>query len=188
MRTIRRIAVYCGSSEPRAPSFRAAAESVGRLLASRGIEIVYGGGNCGLMGAVADSALAAGGRVTGVIPTRLVSHEVAHAGLSELVVVDSMHARKTVMTSLSDAFLVLPGGFGTLDELFEATTWTQLGYHAKPIGVLDVDGYFTQLLAFLDHARDVGFVSDGHRGIVLGDDDPVRLLEALERAEPPRPR
>ncbi|MBC7170947.1 MAG: TIGR00730 family Rossman fold protein, partial [Polyangiaceae bacterium] len=139
---MRRVAVYCGSSESNRESYRLGAARVGELLATRGIEVVYGGGNCGLMGIVADAALSSGGRVTGVIPTRLVGHEVAHAGLSELIVVDSMHARKTVMSGLSDAFFVLPGGFGTLDELFEATTWTQLGYHQKPVGLLDIDGYF----------------------------------------------
>jgi uncharacterized protein (TIGR00730 family) len=185
MRSIRRVAIYCGSAAGTLPAFREAAEHVGRLLAGQGIEVVFGGGGGGLMGAVAGAALAAGGRVTGVIPNRLVGHEVAHEGLTVLIVVDSMHARKTVMCGLSDAFMVLPGGYGTLDELFEAVTWTQLGFHHKPVGLLDVEGYFAPLLAFLDHARDHGFIRPSNRAIVTSAAEPEALLERLRAAELP---
>ena len=186
MSEFRRIAVYCGSSDDVNERYKEAAREVGRLLATRGVGVVYGAGNVGLMGEVADAALGAGGEVIGVIPHKLAALEVAHEGLSELIEVDSMHARKTVMCGLSDAFMVLPGGYGTLDELFEATTWTQLGYHIKPVGLLNVDGYFDSLIAFLDHAQAEGFVRDAHRQIMLHAETPAALLEGLGKAELPR--
>ncbi len=186
MSEFRRIAVYCGSSDDVNERYKEAAREVGRLLATRGVGVVYGAGNVGLMGEVADAALGAGGEVIGVIPHKLAALEVAHEGLSELIEVDSMHARKTVMCGLSDAFMILPGGYGTLDELFEATTWTQLGYHIKPVGLLNVDGYFDSLIAFLDHAQAEGFVRDAHRQIMLHAETPSALLEGLGEAELPR--
>jgi uncharacterized protein (TIGR00730 family) len=174
-----RIAVYCGSSDGSAPAFRAAAVIVARSLAARGIGIVYGGGRAGCMGALADAGLAAGGEVIGVLPQALESREVAHDRLSALHVVSSMHERKAKMTSLADAFLALPGGFGTLDELFEALTWRQLGYHAKPCAILDVAGYYAPLLAFCDGARENAFVRDADRAALLSGNDPERLIEEL---------
>ena len=158
---------------------------MGKHLAEQGIAVVYGGGNVGLMGQVADAALDAGGEVIGVIPHKLKDLEVAHRGLSELLVVDSMHARKMVMASLSDAFVALPGGFGTLDEIFEATTWNQLGYHRKPAGLLNVKGYFDALLAFIQRASGDGFVRPVHAGLLVHADTPSGLLEALRGQEIP---
>ena len=162
---MKRICVFCGSSPGARAIYRETAVEVGRTLAQRGIGVVYGGGNVGLMGAVADAALAAGGEVIGVIPRRLAEREVAHDGLTQLHVVETMHERKALMTEFSDAFLTLPGGFGTLDELFEAITWRQLGFHDKPCGVLDVDGYFAGLRAFVERAVSDGFIRphDGAR-------------------------
>lgn len=182
-RTIRRVAVYCGSSNAAAEPFFEAAREVGRRCAEAGIGVVYGGGNMGLMGACADAALAAGGEVIGVIPHRIVELEVAHTGLSELIKVDSMHARKMVMASLSDAFVALPGGFGTLDEIFEATTWNQLGYHCKPAGLLNTEGYFDHLLAFMQRAIDEGFVRPVHQHLLFSRDTPEQLLEGLRTVE-----
>jgi uncharacterized protein (TIGR00730 family) len=160
---MRRVCVFTGSSPGRRNEYHAAACDLGRELATHGIELVYGGASVGLMGAVADAVLTAGGRVTGVIPEALVAMEVAHAGLSELRVVDSMHARKAAMADLSDGFIALPGGWGTLDELFEVLTWSQLGLHAKPCGLLNVSGYFDPLLAFMEHMVDEGFVRAEYR-------------------------
>jgi uncharacterized protein (TIGR00730 family) len=149
---VKRVLVFCGSSPGLRPEYTECATDLGRELAARGLEVVYGGARVGLMGTLADSALAAGGKVIGVIPTRLVQHEIAHAGLTKLHVVESMHERKAIMAELSDAVIALPGGSGTLDELFELFTWKQLGLHRKPIGLLDVAGYWQPLLAFLEHA------------------------------------
>jgi uncharacterized protein (TIGR00730 family) len=160
---MRRLCVFSGSSSGHRDAYHAAACDLGHELAVRGIELVYGGASVGLMGAVADAVLAAGGRVTGIIPEALVAMEVAHPGLSELQVVASMHARKAAMADLSDGFIALPGGWGTLDELFEVLTWSQLGLHAKPCGVLNVGGYFDRLLAFMDHMIDEGFVRAEYR-------------------------
>ena len=160
---MRRVCVFTGSSAGHRGEYRAAACDLGRELAVRGIDLVYGGANVGLMGEVADAALAAGGRVTGVIPEVLAAKEVAHAGLSDLRVVASMHERKAVMADLSDGFIALPGGWGTLDELFEVLTWGQLGLHAKPCGVLNAEGFFDPLLAFMDHMIDEGFVRPAFR-------------------------
>ena len=185
-RTFRRICIYCGSAPGRDPRFVEVARAVGDGLARRGIGIVYGGGKVGLMGAVADAALAAGGQVFGVIPQKLRDVEVGHDGLTELFVVDSMHARKMMMAQLSDAFIALPGGFGTLEELFEATTWSQLGYHSKPVGLLNAAGYFDHLLAFLDHGAEQGFIRPQHRPLLQSAPDLEGLLDALARAEIPQ--
>ncbi len=182
-----RVCVFCGSSPGASPAYERAAASVGALLARRGIGVVYGGGRVGCMGAVADAALAAGGEVIGVIPHALVAREVAHPGLTDLRVVGSMHERKALMAELSDAFLTLPGGFGTLEELFEAVTWRQLGIHEKPIGLLDVEGYFQSLIAFCDETVAAGFVRAHDRANLLEGKDPEELIDALVaaiRAEP----
>lgn len=187
MRTFRRICVYCGSS-PGGPKYVEAAKGLGTFLAERGIGVVYGGGRVGLMGVLADAALAAGGQVFGVIPEKLRALELGHEGLTELFVTDSMHARKLVMAQLSDAFVAMPGGYGTLEELFEVTTWTQLNYHDKPVGLLDVDGFFQPLLAYLKHAADEGFIRDVHRELIVHAPDPRGLLERLATVEVPHLR
>lgn len=180
-----RLAVYCGSSKGTNPVYAAAARSFGGFLAERGIGVVYGGGRVGLMGAVADGALEQGGEVIGVIPEKLLSLEVAHHGLTRLDVVKGMHPRKLLMAELADGFVALPGGFGTLDEVFEVTTWTQLEYHHKPVGLLDVNGYFAPLTAFLDHAVREGFLRGLHRGLVVSDADPAALLDKMAAIEVP---
>jgi uncharacterized protein (TIGR00730 family) len=176
---VKRLAVYCGSATPDDIVYIEAACAVGRGLAERGIGVVYGGGRLGLMGAVADSALAAGGEVIGVIPEALVGAEVAHKGCTELHVVSGMHERKARFTDLSDGFVTIPGGVGTMDELWEAISWSQLGYHSKPVGVLNVAGYFDQLVAFNSHMIDVGFIRPQHSGIMLVDDSLDGLLEKM---------
>jgi uncharacterized protein (TIGR00730 family) len=180
----RRICVFCGASSGRSPEYASAARALGRTLALRGVGLVTGGGRVGLMGAVADAALDAGGEVVGVIPQRLVDREVAHRGLTELRVVDTLHERKAVMADLSDGFVALPGGLGTLEELSEVTSWAQLALHSKPIGLLDVSGYFDSLLAFLDHATEEGFVAVEHRRMLIVADDAGRLLDELAAREP----
>jgi uncharacterized protein (TIGR00730 family) len=182
----KRVAVYCGGSGDARPVYYEAARAMGRLLASRGIGVVYGGGRVGMMGAVAEAALEAGGEVIGVIPKRLMELELGHPGLTDLFVVDSMHARKSMMMHLADAYVAMPGGYGTLEELFEAVTWAQLNYHLKPVGLLDVDGYWQHLLRFVDHAAGEGFVRPQLRGLMFADPDPVGLLTRLEAAEVPR--
>lgn len=174
-----RICVFCGSSAGRRPSYRAAASDFGERLAERKLGVVYGGASVGLMGAVADGARARGGEVIGVIPKALFKHEVAHQGLADLRVVDSMHARKALMAELSDAFVALPGGIGTLEELFEIWTWTQLGLHQKACGLLDVDGYYAGLEAFLDHSVDEGFLRPEHRALLIVEREPDALIERL---------
>jgi uncharacterized protein (TIGR00730 family) len=176
---LRSICVFCGASSGHDPRYAAAAAVVGERLALRGIQLVYGGGRLGLMGAVADAALAAGGRVVGVIPRGLVDRELAHPGVSELRIVDTLHERKAVMAELSDSFLALPGGLGTLEELAEVLSWARLDLHTKPIEVLDVGGYFASLEAFLDHAVAEGFIAERHRRLLLVDDDLDRLLAAF---------
>jgi uncharacterized protein (TIGR00730 family) len=177
---LRRVCVFCGASPGRDPRYAAAAAAVGTELAGRGIELVYGGGRLGLMGTVADAALAAGGRVIGVIPTGLVDRELAHRGVTELRIVATLHERKAQMAELSDAFIALPGGLGTLEELAEVLSWAQLGLHTKPIGVLDVAGYYGPLVAHLDHAAAEGFVSERQRGLLIVEDDLDRLLARFE--------
>ncbi len=182
MADLRRICVYCGSKPGHPASFTATARHLGRVLADRGIGLVYGGASVGLMGAVADAALAAGGEVFGVIPGDLFADEVAHDGLTELHVVSSMHERKARMSELADAFIALPGGFGTIEEVVEAVTWTQLGIHAKPVALLDVDGYYRHLVAFLDRAVDDGLLTPAGRRLLGCDDDPERLVDGLAAA------
>jgi uncharacterized protein (TIGR00730 family) len=177
--------VFCGASAGGDPRYAEVAEAVGASLARRGIELVYGGGRLGLMGAVADGALAASGRVTGVIPAGLVDRELAHRGVTELRIVTTLHERKAVMAELSDGFLALPGGLGTLEELAEVLSWAQLELHAKPVGVLDVGGFFGPLVAYLDHAAKEGFIAAGHRDLLIVDDDLDRLLERFETWRPP---
>jgi uncharacterized protein (TIGR00730 family) len=177
---LRRVCVFCGASPGRDPRYAAAAAAVGAELARRGIELVYGGGRLGLMGILADATLAAGGRVIGVIPSGLVDRELAHRGVTELQIVATLHERKGQMADLSDAFIALPGGLGTLEELAEVLSWAQLGLHAKPIGVLDVAGYYGPLVAHLDHAAAEGFVSEGQRGLLIVEDDLERLLARFE--------
>lgn len=185
MPDLRRVCVFCGSSSGTRPEFEDAAVALGRLMAERGLELVYGGASVGLMGSVADAVLATGGRVTGVIPEALVAKEIAHPGLTELRVVASMHERKAAMAELADAFVALPGGYGTLEETFEMITWTQLGLHHAPVGLYDIDGFFDHLGRFLDHAVAEGFVKPAHRDLVLVDDDPGRLLDRVARFEAP---
>lgn len=187
MSKLRRVCVYCGSTSGNRPGFAVAAAAFGQLLAREHIGIVYGGASVGLMGIVADAALAAGGEVIGVLPEKLFEREVAHAGLTVLHKVSSMHERKALMSELADAFVALPGGYGTIEEVVEAVTWTQLGIHAKPVGLLDVDGYFDHLVAFLDRGVADGLLRPSNRSLLLCDDDPVRLLERLRTGAPPEP-
>ena len=179
---LRSICVFCGSSSGASASYGAAAKALAVSAAAQRIQIVYGGASVGIMGVLADSTLAAGGRVIGVIPRALVDREIAHTGLTELHVVDTMHDRKARMAELADAFVALPGGLGTLEELFEIWTWGMLGLHHKPYGLLDVDGYYQPLIKFLDHARDEGFVRPSQRDRLVVDTDAERLLAALSRA------
>lgn len=181
---MKRIAVYCGSASPADLTYIESARDVGRALAARGIGLVYGGGRLGLMGAVADAVLGEGGEVIGVIPQALVDAEVAHRGLTELHVVETMHERKARFTELSDGFLTIPGGTGTMDELWEAMSWAQLGYHAKPVALLNVAGFYDGLLAFVETMARVGFLRPQHTGILLHDDDLARLLARMEAFEP----
>jgi uncharacterized protein (TIGR00730 family) len=176
---MRALCVFCGSNPGNEPVHTSVARDVGSLLARRGVRLVYGGGSNGLMGAVADAVLAGDGEVTGVIPQKLVERELAHARLTELVSVETMHQRKAHMADLSDAFLVLPGGLGTLEELFEVWSWAQLGYHQKPMGVLDTHGYFGPLRELMEHATTSGFMRRADLELVTFDDDPARLLDAL---------
>jgi len=178
---IRRIAVFCGSSAGNSSSYAAAAHEVGGLLGRQGLELVYGGGRVGLMGVVADACLQAGGRVIGVIPQALADREVAHRSLTRLHIVGSMHERKALMAELSDAFLALPGGHGTWDELFEALTWTQLGIQHKPCGLLNVTGYYDPMIAMIERALADGFIRPEHRSLLLHDSGASRLLERLIR-------
>jgi len=182
---VQRLCVFTGSSPGARPDYAAAAESLGRELATQGIGLVYGGASVGLMGAVADATLAAGGEAVGVIPEALVAREVAHTGLTELRVVASMHERKALMAELSDGFVALPGGLGTLEELFEVLTWTQLGLHRKPSGVLNVAGYYDALIAFLEHAVRERLLREEHRAALLVDDRTTLLLDRLATALPP---
>jgi len=186
---LRRVAVFCGSHSGNRPIYREAAVAFGREAAGRGLGLVYGGGRVGMMGFVADAALAAGGEVIGVIPRFLVDREVGHQGVSELRIVESMHERKATMAELADAFVALPGGIGTLEEIFEVWTWILLGLHAKPCGLLEVDGYFSGLVSFLDRTVAEGFVSPSQRALMHLAGRPADLLDRLEAAPmPPRPK
>jgi uncharacterized protein (TIGR00730 family) len=182
---MRRLCVFCGSSVGGRPEYAEAASAFGRLLVRRGLGLVFGGGHIGLMGVLADAVLGAGGEVIGVIPQALVDRELAHAGLTELRVVDTMHQRKALMADLSDAFVALPGGYGTLDELFEILTWSQLGIHAKPIGLLNVGGFFDPLLGWVRHAAAEGFLRPQHVALLNVSTDAEGLLDVLLHHEPP---
>jgi uncharacterized protein (TIGR00730 family) len=176
------VCVFCGSSDGSRPVYAAAARALGRILAERGLTLVYGGSNVGMMRELADAALRAGGRVIGVIPEQLVGRERAHRGVTELRIVGSMHERKALMVELSEAFIALPGGVGTLDELFEVLTWAQLGLHRTPCALLDVEGYFDDLVRLIERARRDGFLY-GTAAIPLLDGDPARLLDRIVDAE-----
>jgi uncharacterized protein (TIGR00730 family) len=180
-----RLCVFCGSSPGRDPAYGASAAQFGRILAERGIGLVYGGGRVGLMGVLADAALAAGGEVIGVIPQALLDREVGHQGLTELRVVGSMHARKALMSELADGFIALPGGIGTLEELFEVWTWAQLGLHRKPCGLLNVDGFFTPLVDFLDRQVEAGFIHPTYRAMLAVASTAEELLARFAAYEPP---
>jgi uncharacterized protein (TIGR00730 family) len=182
---VERVCVYCGSSPGHDPSYREAAREMGEALLERDLGLVFGGGSVGLMGTVADTVLDGGGEVVGVIPEALETKEVAHGGVTELVVVGSMHERKQRMVELADGFVALPGGLGTLEELFEVLTWAQLGIHEKPCGVLNVDGFYGGLVDHLDGATEAGFVSPAHRELARVETDPEALLDAFEMYEPP---
>ncbi|HAF41373.1 MAG TPA: TIGR00730 family Rossman fold protein [Sphingobium sp.] len=181
---MKRLAVYCGSATPADLTYVDAARHVGRTLAGRGIGVVYGGGRLGLMGAVADAALEAGGEVIGVIPEALVGAEVAHRGCTELHVVQTMHQRKQLFTDLSDGFVTLPGGVGTMDELWEAISWAQLGYHQKPVGLLNVAGFYDQLIGFNRQMVEAGFIRAQHAGILIHQDSIEALVDAMAAYQP----
>jgi len=180
-----RVCVYCGSSPGNLPVYAEAATELGGALVTAGHDLVYGGGSRGIMRVVADSVLEAGGEVYGVIPDSLVGMEVAHTGLTALHVTTSMHERKFMMADMSDAFIALPGGLGTLEELFETWTWSQLGFHRKPIGLLNISGYFDSLIHFLDETAEAGFLKDAHRQTLIVDDNATRLLQRLSDYQPP---
>jgi uncharacterized protein (TIGR00730 family) len=185
MSLMTRVCVFAGSSSGARAEYLAAATALGRVLAAREIGVVYGGARVGLMGALADATLASGGEVIGVIPSAMVEREVAHTGLTDLRVVTSMHERKALMADLSDGFIALPGGWGTLDEFFEILTWAQLGLHRKPCGLLNVRGYFDRLLSFLDHAVEEGFVRREHDSLFAVSDVPATLLDTLSAYKSP---
>jgi uncharacterized protein (TIGR00730 family) len=184
-RTLSAVAVYLGSSMGTDPGFAAAAKSLGGLLAARGIRLVYGGGRVGLMGVLADAVLRGGGSATGVITRALEDKEIAHHGLMDLTVVHTMHERKAMMADRADGFIMLPGGYGTMDEFFEVLTWTQLGIHVKPCAILDVNGYFGPLVGLLDNAAGSGFLRDDHREMVLTGTDPGDLIDRMAAWTPP---
>lgn len=183
---MRSICVFCGSRSGNEPAYENAARSLGETLAETGITLVYGGGHVGLMGVVANATLGAGGEAIGVIPRSLVEREIAHLSLTDLHVVGSMHERKALMSDLSEGFIALPGGTGTLEEFFEVLTWAQLGEHGKPCGLLNVAGYYDPLLALFDHMVDNGFLSETNRSIVLVDTKPTALLRKFEEYRPPQ--
>ena len=185
---MKRLCVYCGSNPGRDRVYIDAARNLGKLLAESGIGLVYGGASIGVMGAVADAALAGGAEVIGVIPRALATREVAHDGLTSLHVVESMHQRKAMMAELSDGFVALPGGWGTLEEIFEVLTWAQLGLHRKPCGLLNVAGYFDHLAAFLDHTMAQAFVREAYRPMMMIEDEPRALLQRFESYRAPQVR
>ncbi len=182
---MKKICVYCGSSSGERPEYRQAAKALGQAMGERGIDLVYGGAAIGIMGQIADTVLGNGGKVTGVIPTSLVNREISHQGLTELVVVDSMHERKSLMAELSDGFIALPGGIGTLEEIFEVLTWAQLGFHEKPCALLNVAGYYDHLASFLTHAFDQGFIKKATRAKLMIQKDPALLLDLFEDYQVP---
>ncbi|KQN31922.1 decarboxylase [Sphingomonas sp. Leaf34] len=184
---MKRLAVYCGSATPADPLYIEGARALGRTLAERGIGLVYGGGRTGLMGAIADGALERGGEVIGVIPQALVDAEVAHRGLTELHVVQGMHQRKQMFTDLADGFVTIPGGTGTMDELWEALSWAQLGYHADPVGLLNTAGYYDHLIAFWEKMGEVGFLRPQHRDLLIVADTLDGLLDRMAEHVPTQP-
>jgi len=184
---LKRLAVYCGSATPKDPRYVALAQEVGQTLAKRGIGVIYGGGKLGLMGALADGALAAGGEVFGVIPEAMLQPEVANLACTELRVVATMHERKAAFSELADGFLALPGGVGTMDELWEAVSWAQLGYHGKPVGLLNAFGFYDGLMEFTRHMVAVGFVRPAHAQIIIAENELHALLQRMESHQPPQP-
>ena len=176
---MRTICVFCGSRPGKRPEYRTQAEQLGRILTREGIRLIYGGGQVGLMGIIADAVLASGGEVTGVIPQMLMDREVGHRNLTKLHVVGSMHERKAMMAELAEGFIAMPGGIGTFEELFEIWTWAQLGLHHKPIGLMNAGNYYDDLLRFLDHAEGEGFLGERHRQILMTDEHPERLLQRM---------
>jgi uncharacterized protein (TIGR00730 family) len=182
---VRRICVYAGSNNGSRPEYAHSAQQLASEMVARGIDVVYGGGDVGLMKVVADTAMAAGGKVIGIIPGSLMAREIGHPDVTELRVVDSMHERKAMMAELSDGFVALPGGFGTVEEIIEMATWAQLGLHRKPCGLLDVAGFYDALLAFFDRAASDGFLHPEHRQMLLVADDPQSLLDRFDRWKPP---
>ena len=185
MLALKRLCVFCGSSAGNDPVYREIATRFGELMVQSGQELVYGGGSVGLMGTIADAVLNAGGRVTGVIPQFLATRELLHEGVTDLRITTGMHERKALMAELSDAFVALPGGLGTYEELFEVMTWAQLGLHCKPIGLLNISGYFDPLVQLVDRAISTGFCRDEHRRLFIVDEQPERLLERLALHQPP---
>ncbi|NIS81865.1 MAG: TIGR00730 family Rossman fold protein [Anaerolineales bacterium] len=185
LRSIEKICVYCGSSDTIAELYLEAAQALGRTIAERGLTLIFGGGATGVMGALADSALGGGARVIGIIPKLFDTPVLAHPALTEMRIVENIHTRKAMMIEEADAFIAMPGGLGTLEELFEVLTWAQIGLHRKPVGLLNLNGYFDALLALIQHARAEGFIYDEHRSLLISDDDPDTLLDLLARYQPP---
>ena len=183
-RRFNRICVFCGTNTGSRPEYGNAARALGKLLAERDIELVYGGASVGIMGELADAVHEGGGHVTGIIPQQLMKKEAAHTGIPDLIVVASMHQRKSQMADMADGFVALPGGIGTMEGFFEILTWGQLGIHNKPYGVLNVVGYFDSLIGFLDHAVKEGFLTEEHRRMILVDSDPAKLLARMEEYAP----
>jgi uncharacterized protein (TIGR00730 family) len=183
-RQLKRICVFCGTNPGSRPAYGSAARELGRVLASQDIELVYGGGSVGIMGELADAVQEHGGHVTGIIPQQLMEKEAAHTGIRNLIVVASMHQRTSQMADMSDGFIALPGGIGTVEGFFEVLTWGQLGIHAKPAAVLNVEGYFDDLTGFLDHAVQEGFLTDAHRDAIIVESEPARLLERMRAFTP----
>jgi uncharacterized protein (TIGR00730 family) len=184
-RQMKRICVFCGTNPGSRPAYGAAARELGRILAEQDIELVYGGASVGIMGELADSVQEHGGHVTGIIPQQLMEKEAAHTGIRNLIVVASMHQRKSQMADMSDGFIALPGGIGTLEGFFEILTWGQLGIHAKPSGILNIEGYFDGLTGFLDHAVQEGFLTEVHRHAIIVESDPRRLMQRMRAYTPP---
>ncbi|HZA97601.1 MAG TPA: TIGR00730 family Rossman fold protein [Gemmatimonadales bacterium] len=184
-RPLNRVCVFCGTNAGARPAYGVAARELGRVLAERHIELVYGGASVGIMGELADSVQEHGGHVTGIIPQQLMEKEAAHTGIRNLIVVASMHQRKSQMADMSDGFIALPGGIGTLEGFFEILTWGQLGIHAKPSGILNIEGYFDGLTDFLDHAVTEGFFTEAHRDAILVESNPGKLLKRMEAYSPP---
>ena len=180
------VVVYCGSSDESRAVYLEAASRMGQALVDRGLTLIFGGGRTGMMGAVADAALQAGGTVVGIMPRQFDTPVLAHPGLSQMILVDSMHQRKALMAEMGDGFIALPGGFGTLEELFEILTWAQIGMHSKPVGVLNAEGYFDPLLALIDHARREGFIYSVHRALLACERTPEALLDRLAAYAPPQ--